>query len=186
MTKIKKGPVTALKEEADKLRSDAKTHYENYLRSLAEFENFRKRKEREIEEFRTFANENLMNEIIPVLDNFDRAIAHKDAVDNNENLQKGFEIAFRQMKQVLEKFGLKEFSFLGKEFDPKTCEAISFIETDEQPKNTVVQELTKGYQYQDRIIRPARVIVAKPSAKADANKTNESEQNTNMNKTNDS
>jgi molecular chaperone GrpE len=186
MTKLKKGPVTELKLEAEKLRSEAKNHNDEYLRSLAEFENFRRRKEREIEEFRTFANENLMSEIIPVLDNLERAIAHKDAVENSENLQKGFEIAYRQMKQVLEKFGLKEFSCLGKEFDPKTCEAISFIETNEQPINTVVQELSKGYMYQDRVIRPARVIVAKPSAKADANKTNESEQNTNENRANDS
>ncbi len=170
MTKIKKGPVTELKLEAEKLRSEVKNHKDEYMRSLAEFENFRRRKEREIQEFRTFANENLMSEIIPVLDNLERAIAHKDAVENNENLQKGFEIAYRQMKQVLEKFGLKEFSCLGKEFDPKTCEAISFIETDEQPKNTVVQELTKGYQYQDRVIRPARVIVAKPKSEKDLSK----------------
>ena len=167
MNKIKKGPVTALKEEAEKLRSDTKTHYENYLRSLAEFDNFRKRKEREIEEFRTFANENLMNEIIPVLDNFDRALEHKDNIENTENIQKGFEIAYRQMKQVLEKFGLKEFSCLGQEFDPKLAEAISFIETNDQPINTIVNELSKGYEYQKRVIRPARVIVAKPRAEKD-------------------
>jgi molecular chaperone GrpE len=171
MNKEKKGPVTLLKEESEKLRSDSKTHYENYLRSLAEFENFRRRKEREMVEFRSFANENLMNELIPVLDNFDRALSHADTKDNTESLQKGIEIAFRQLKGVLEKFGLKEFSCLGQEFDPKTCEAVSFIETNDKPKNTVVNELSKGYLYQNRVIRPARVIIAKPvSQETDSHK----------------
>lgn len=159
---FKKGPVTQLKEDAEKLRSEVKVNYDNYLRALAEFENFRRRKEREIEEFRSFANENLMEELIPVLENFDRALAHSEASNNCESLAKGIEIAYRQLLSVLEKFGLKEFSCLNQEFDPKTCEAVSFSETDDKPKNTIVQELSKGYQYQDRVIRPSRVIVSKP------------------------
>jgi len=161
--RLKKGPVTQLKEDFEKLKNESKTHYENYLRALADFENFRRRKEREIEDFRMFANENLLNEIIPVLENFDRALTVKDVDEKCESIKKGVDIAYRQLKSVLEKFGLKEFSCVGQEFDPKTCEAISFIETNDKPKNTVVDELSKGYLYQNRVIRPARVIVAKPS-----------------------
>lgn len=171
MIRLKKGPVTQLKEDFEKLKIEAKTHYENYLRALADFENFRRRKEREIEEFRSFANENLMNELIPVLNNFDRALSHSDTSHNVENLQKGFEIAYRQLQTVLEKFSLKEYSCLGQEFDPKTAEAISFIETDEKPKNTIMAELSKGYMYQNRVIRPARVIVSKLKAEKDLSNT---------------
>lgn len=161
---IKKGPVTELKEKLKTLSVEAKCHYENYLRLLAEFENFRKRKEREFDEFRLYANENLMTELIPVLENFDRALACKDLglANNAESLQKGLEIVYRQLKNILEKFGLKDYSMLGQEFSPKTCEAISFIETNDKPANTVIEELNKGYLYYDKVIRPAKVIVAKP------------------------
>lgn len=160
----KKGPVTELKEKLETLSAEAKSHYENYLRLLAEFENFRKRKEREFDEFRLYANENLMTELIPVLENFDRALACKDlALNNNaDSLQKGLEIVYRQLKNILEKFGLKEYSMLGQEFNPKTCEAISFIETNDKPANSVIEEIGKGYLYYDKVIRPAKVIVAKP------------------------
>jgi len=165
--KLKKGPVTELKESLEKTKAEVKTHYENYLRALAEFENFRRRKEKEIEEFRCFANENLMFELIPVLENFERALAYKDVTKDSESLKNGLEIAYRQMKTTLAKFGLKEYSCLGQEFDPKTCEAISFIETEENPKNVIVQELSKGYEYQNRVIQPARVIVTKPKSEKD-------------------
>ncbi len=171
MIKLKKGPVTQLKEDLEKAKQESKSHREEYLRALAEFENFRKRKEREIDEFRCFANINLLTELIPVLENFDRALTHIEKTDNYESLKKGIDIAYRQLLNVLDKFGLKEFSCIGQEFDPKTCEAISFIPTNDQPENTVVQELGKGYIYQDKVIRPARVIVAKQPA----NKTNDSE-----------
>lgn len=176
MIKLKKGPVTELKESLEKTKAELKTHYENYLRAVAEFENFRRRKDKEIEEFRCFANESLMLELIPVLENFERALAHKDGNGNTESLKNGLEIVYRQMKNTLTKFGLKEYSCLGQEFDPKTCEAISFVETDEKPKNVIVQELSKGYEYQNRVIQPAKVIVAKPTAIADTNKTNDSEE----------
>ncbi|MCX7784769.1 MAG: nucleotide exchange factor GrpE [candidate division WOR-3 bacterium] len=175
----KKGPVSELKEKLETLSAEAKTHYENYLRLLAEFENFRKRKEREIDEFRLYANENLMTELIPVLENFDRALACKDlAVANNkESLQKGLEIVYRQLKSILEKFGLKEFSMQGQEFNPKTCEAISFIETNEKPTNTVVEEIGKGYLYYDRVIRPAKVIVAIPKKEDNKQKSDKDKEN---------
>jgi molecular chaperone GrpE len=160
--KLKKGPVTQLKEDLEKTKQESKSHKEEYLRALAEFENFRKRKEREIDEFRSFANINLLTELIPVLENFDRALTHIETTNNYESLKKGIDIAYRQLLNVLEKFGLKEFSCLGQEFDPKTCEAVSFIATNDQPENTVIQELGKGYLYQNRVIRPAKAIVAKP------------------------
>lgn len=161
MQNLKKGPVTQLKEDFEKCQNELKSHRDNYLIALADFENFRRRKEKEIEEFRCFANENLLCEIIPVLENFDRALAHIEVSDNYESLKKGIDIAYRQLLNVLNKFGLKEFSCLGQEFNPKTCEAVSFIESNDKPQNTIVNELCKGYLYQNRVIRPARVIVCK-------------------------
>ncbi|MEO0076967.1 MAG: nucleotide exchange factor GrpE [candidate division WOR-3 bacterium] len=161
---MKKGPVTQLKEEFEKVKAEAKANFENYLRAVAEFENFRKRKEKEFEEFRCYANENLMIELIPILENFERALAHanNDNENNLNNLKTGLEIVYRQLKATLAKFGLNEFSCLGQEFDPKTCEAVGFVETDEKPANTVIEQINKGYSYQNKVIQPARVIIAKP------------------------
>jgi molecular chaperone GrpE len=173
--KLKKGPVAELKEEFEKCQDDLKVNTDNYLRALADFENFRRRKEKEIEEFRCFANENLLSELIPVLENFDRALAHIEATENYESLKKGIDIAYRQLLNVLDKFGLKEFSCLGQEFDPKTAEAVSFVETNDKPQNTITHELNKGYLYQNRVIRPAKVIISKPvsqEAESQEDKTN--------------
>ncbi|MBS4015529.1 MAG: nucleotide exchange factor GrpE [Candidatus Latescibacteria bacterium] len=170
---LKKGPVTQLKRDFDKCQQELKTHKENYLLALADFENFRKRKDKEMEEFRCFANENLLGELIPVLENFDRALAHIETTENYQSLKKGIDIAYRQLLNVLDKFGLKEFSCLNQEFDPKTAEAVSFIETNDKPENTIVNELNKGYEYQNRVIRPARVIVSKPvSQKSESQELN--------------
>jgi molecular chaperone GrpE len=166
---LRKGPVTKLKEDVAKLQNDCKTYQDNYLRALADFENFRRRTQKELEDFRKFANENLLAELIPVIENFERAFSLEKNTEDNESHIKGIEIAYRQLISVLEKFGLKMYSCLGQEFDPKTCEAVSFIETNDSPKHTIIKELEKGYLYQDRVIRPARVIVAKPISQPSEN-----------------
>ncbi|MEO0072948.1 MAG: nucleotide exchange factor GrpE [candidate division WOR-3 bacterium] len=161
----RKGPVTELKENYHKLTEELRICKEALLRALADFENFRKRKEREFCEFREYANENLLSELIPALENFDRAFSFAKLSSENNNLLKGIEIAYRQLQGVLEKFGLKEYSCLDQTFDPKLAEVVGCLENNDLPENTVIEELNKGYQYRDKILRPAKVIVSKKSNK---------------------
>jgi molecular chaperone GrpE len=204
MSEHKKGPVTQLKEELEKTKQEAKVNYDNYLRAVAEFDNYRKRKEKEFEEFKEYAQASLLLDLVPVLENFDRALSHIESGelittmekdDNNEsqsalgesdnrsnqlnsNWLKGVKIIYNQIKDILAKYGFQEYSCLGEEFDPKKCEAINYIETDEKPPNIVFEEVGKGYMLKGRVLRPSLVIVSKPKstqAQADQDKCREGE-----------
>ncbi len=162
MEQPKKGPVTRLKQELDRLRQESEENYNNYLRALADFDNYRKRVARDMESFRDSANENLLGALIPVLENLDRALLSASVDKNFEGLYQGIEIISRQFKEALAKHGLVEYSCLGDEFDPKRCEAVNFIETEEKPPNTVIEEIAKGYLLNNRVLRPSLVTVSKP------------------------
>jgi molecular chaperone GrpE len=166
MEQSKKGPVTRLKEENERLRQESQENYNNYLRALADFDNFRKRIVREMESFRDSANENLLGALIPVLENLDRALLSASVDKNFDGLYQGMEIICRQFKEVLAKQGLVEYSCVGDEFDPKRCEAVNFVETDENPPNTVIEEIAKGYLFNNRVIRPSLVTVSKSKTAA--------------------
>jgi molecular chaperone GrpE len=186
----KKGPVTQMKEELEKTKQQAKANHDNYLRAVAEFDNYRKRVQKENEEFREYAQASLLLDLVPILENFDRALSHiesgelietKEKDKNNEsqaeleksnnpgnqsnsNLFKGVKIIYNQIKEILAKYGFQEYSCIGEEFDPRKCEAISFIETDDKKPNIVIEETGKGYTLKGRVIRPAIVIVSKPKS----------------------
>lgn len=162
MEQPKKGPVTRLKQELDRLRQESEENYNNYLRALADFDNYRKRVAREMESFRDSANENLLGALIPVLENLDRALLSASVDKNFDGLYQGIEIISRQFKEALAKHGLVEYSCLGDEFDPKRCEAVNFIETEEKPPNIVIEEIAKGYLLNNRVLRPSLVTVSKP------------------------
>jgi molecular chaperone GrpE len=183
MSESKKGPVTQLKEELAKTKQEAKDYYDKYLRAVAEFDNYRKRIQKENEEFKEFAQASLLLDLVPVLENFDRALSHIELGINNEacatettnstqaetkepdpNWLKGVKIIYNQLKDVLAKYGFQEYSCLGEEFDPKKCEAINYIETDEKPPNTVFEEIGKGYIFKGKVLRPALVIVSRPKS----------------------
>ena len=169
MTHDKKGPVTLLKEQLEESTKSCKTHQEEYLRAVADFENYRKRVERDSEQSRRLALERLILDLLPVLDNFDRAVQaagnrDKDAPPAGTEdgaVRKGMELIHRQLREALCKHGLEEYSCVGTEFDPRKAEAISFVHTDEHKPGTVVVEVCKGYSCGERVLRPARVVVAK-------------------------
>ena len=161
MTHQKKGPVTHLKEQFDEKSAACKNLQEEYLRALADFENLRKRTERESEVSRRYALEALVIDLLPVLDNFDRAIQAAEKVESVDGIKKGMELIHRQLREALCRHGLSEYSCMGTQFDPRRAEAISFVHTDEQKPGTVVSEVCKGYACGDRVLRPARVVVAK-------------------------
>jgi molecular chaperone GrpE len=122
--------------------------------------------QKEKEDLIRFGNENLIRELLPVLDNLERAVEHARGEKNeNEGLLQGVEMTISQFQKALEKFGASTFSAVGEAFDPGRHEAMGQIESDEHPPNTVVQELQKGCLLNERLLRPAMVMVARAPEK---------------------
>jgi molecular chaperone GrpE len=161
MAQNRKGPVTQLKEQLDEKSSSCKKLQEEYLRAIADFDNLRKRNERDSEISRRMALEALLLDLVPVLDNFERAMQVAQNGAPLEGLQKGMDLIHKQLREALCKHGLQEYSCVGTQFDPRKAEAISFLKTDEHTPGTVMSEVCKGYSCGQRVLRPARVVVAK-------------------------
>jgi molecular chaperone GrpE len=159
-----KGQVTRLKEIFLEHENQAKDFKDKYLRALAELDNFRKRTEKDLEEYRRYSKVDFFIQIIPVMDNLDRAINGCELNANYESFYKGMEIIQRQMKDTLKALGLVEFSGLGEKFDPARHEAVGVVDTDAQPENTVIEEISKGYMVGEKIIKPAKVLVSRPKS----------------------
>lgn len=151
--------IDALRERAVK----AEENWDRYVRAVADLENFKKRATRERLEGIKFANESLLQELIPVLDNFDMALTASrcDQTGTAESLQAGITMIHQQLKKALTDAGLEEVDALGKPFDPNLHEAVSQQETNDVPEGQVLQQLRKGYKLRDRLIRPATVVVSK-------------------------
>lgn len=130
-----------------------------YIRLQADFENYRRRSEREKESIGIYANECLMKAILPALDNFDRAIAV--AGDESHPLVSGVLLVRKQLIAALERAGLCQLEALGMQFNPNLHEAIGHVETEEHEEDTVVEELQKGYSLGGRLLRPAMVRVSR-------------------------
>ena len=152
--------------ELENRAAKADENWDRLLRTTADFENFKKRAAREKQDAIKFANENLLQKLIPVLDNFDMALAATQSVqpDAAQSLQAGVNMIHQQLKGVLTEAGLEEVDATGKAFDPNLHEAISQTETSETAEGHVVQQLRKGYKLRDRLLRPASVTVAKAPA----------------------
>lgn len=132
---------------------------ETYLRTLADFENFRKRNERDREELRRYALMDSLQHFLPIMDNLERAVASQGTL---EDLKLGVEMILRQMEELLNRFGGQEIDALGQEFDPSFHEAMSREEDSSVAQPTVVEVLERGYRLYNRLLRPARVRVAVP------------------------
>jgi molecular chaperone GrpE len=139
------------------LRAENQQLRDRYLRTLADFENFRKRNEREKADFFKHALGNVLRDILPVLDNFDRALEHAEGGDE---FHKGVLLIYKQLFDVLQKHGLKPIDEVSVHFDPNIHEAVIREEDDSVPSHTVVAVLQKGYFLHDRLLRPALVKVA--------------------------
>ncbi len=130
---------------------------DRYLRTLADFENFRKRSEREKSDFYKYAVASTLTELLPVLDNFDRALDH---AEEGDDFHRGVLLIYKQLADVLRKHGLRAIDQSGVPFDPKIHEAVVRVEDPSVPSHTVVEILQKGYFLHDRLLRPAFVKVA--------------------------
>jgi molecular chaperone GrpE len=153
--------VETLRQQLEMKEQEAKTTYERLLRQAAELENFKKRTIREREESIRFANEALVKDLLPVVDNLERAVAHAQGGGNGKPLVEGVEMVLKGLLDVLNKHGVTPIEAVGQPFDPVRHEAMAQVESDNHEPNTVVQEHHKGYLFNSRLLRPALVSVAK-------------------------
>jgi molecular chaperone GrpE len=153
----------ALKERASK----AEEYWDRLLRQTADFDNFKKRAAREKTDAIKYANEGLLQKLIPIVDNFEMALAaasNENAAGSTQSLQQGVAMIQTQLRNALLEAGLEEIDATNKVFDPNLHEAVSQKETNEVPDGSVVQQLRKGYKFRERLVRPASVVVAKKPA----------------------
>lgn len=157
-------PVKGLEVQLEAKEKEAKENYDRLLRVSAEFENYKKRTSRELNEFRKFANQSLIKEMLSVVDNLELAMnsanGHKTV---DQGLLQGLEMTYKEILKVFEKFNVKPIEAKGQNFDPAFHEAVMQEETDEVADNTVINELQKGYMIHDRLLRPSMVVVARAS-----------------------
>lgn len=139
---------------------EARDLEDRMLRLAAEFENYKRRMQRERETSLKYAEEDLLKELLPALDNLERAIEQGRESDQNSSLLQGVEMTRNGLVSTLEKFGLKPLPGAGESFDPNYHEALAMEASEEAPANTILNEFQKGYFYKDRLLRAAKVVVS--------------------------
>jgi molecular chaperone GrpE len=163
-------PSTLTAEQLEELKqraAKADENWERLLRTTADFDNYKKRANREKQDAIRFANESLLEKLVPVLDSFDMALAaaaQNNQRDSAQSLITGINMVNQQLKTAVADAGLEEIDALGKPFDPNFHEAVSQQENAEVPEGQVVQQLRRGYKLRERLLRPASVIVSKRPA----------------------
>lgn len=144
----------SLQEEYDKL-------HDKYLRLAAEFENYKKRMNRDLTRRVEFANEELLREFLPIMDDLERTVQAVEDDSGEEHLRKGIELVYNNFKNILKRRGVEPIDSVGEPFDPELHEAVMTMESDEHDSNTVTQEFERGYQLGEKVLRHAKVVVSK-------------------------
>ena len=139
---------------------EAKALQDKYLRLAAEFENFKRLTQREQREYYRFANESLLKELLPIIDNLERAIKSSKESRGSERLIQGVELVLKQCLETLAKFGVRPMNSVGEPFDPSRHQAVAHVESEDASGKIVVEEYQRGYLLHDRILRAAMVAVA--------------------------
>lgn len=138
----------------------AEENQQRFLRAQADFDNFRRRTLKEKEELGQYASMKLIGQLLPVVDNFERAVAAASVNGDFESLAKGVDMIFRQLEQTLEQEGLKAMNVVGEPFNPEFHQAIMQVDSDEHEEGIILEEVQKGYILKDKILRPAMVKVS--------------------------
>jgi molecular chaperone GrpE len=152
--------------QLDAAKAEALRLKEQWMRVAADFDNFRKRTRRDIEDSRKAGREELLKELLPVFDNLERAIQSAGRAQDVKAVADGLSMVVKQFVDVLARVGITKVKTTGTAFDPAVHEAIQQVETDEHPVGTVVAEVQPGYTHGDRLVRAAMVVVAKPKSEA--------------------
>ena len=152
----------ALQEKLNAAQQQSKENYDRLLRVSAEFENYKKRTARDMSEFKKYANETLLKELLTVVDNLERALLSTVQGEAPADcFIEGVQMTLKELLKVLSQFGVEALDALGKEFDPIYHQAMMQEETDAVPENTVIKEMQRGYLLHDRLLRPSMVVVSK-------------------------
>ncbi|MHC1576419.1 MAG: nucleotide exchange factor GrpE [Methanosarcinaceae archaeon] len=157
-------------ETADPRDEEIAQLKDQLMRNRAEFENFRNRSRKEKEEYRKFAVENIMMDLLEVSDNFERALESARKANDADSVIEGVEMVFKQFNSILEKEGVQKMECKGEEFDPHLHEAMMYIESNEHPGDTIIEVCKPGYEMNSKVIRHAMVTVAKNQNKSDKDK----------------
>jgi molecular chaperone GrpE len=153
--------VAQLQAQVDVMLTERASLYDKLLRRQAEFDNYRKRIERERSELYQHGREDVLLQFLPVVDNFERALSSLEESEGDaEALRRGVELIHKQFKDALSKLGLEPVEAVGHTFDPHVHEAVTTEVTDKHKENTVIEEFQRGYKIGDRLLRPAKVKVA--------------------------
>lgn len=154
--------ITALTSERDKLLAEKQELYDRLLRNQAEFENARRRNERERSEFIQYAGMEMVRDILPVLDDFERAVKSGESLGDGpaKDYIKGIQLIYQRLVDRLTKLGLEPIQTAGQKFDPNLHQAVERVETSESPDQTILGEFQRGYMFKGRLLRPSMVRVA--------------------------
>ncbi|HGE71339.1 TPA: nucleotide exchange factor GrpE [Candidatus Poribacteria bacterium] len=150
-----------MQKELEEARMQTESAIDKMLRLAAEFDNYKKRSAKEHENIRKYASESIIKELLPIVDNFERAIQSANESRDFESFLEGVKLILNQIINLLEKEGVIPIKSVGEPFDPNFHEAVMHVDSDEYPANVVAEEYQKGYILKDRVIRPAMVAVSK-------------------------
>lgn len=154
--------IEKLSRELEQKTREAAEANEKYLRTYADFENYRKRMQRDLADFRKYANEQFALELLTVIDHLGLALKHAgESGETAQGMREGVELVYKQLREALEKFGIKQFGAEGEPFDPAQHDAMMQVVADDVPENTVVQVMQDGYLYHEKVLRHAKVGVSK-------------------------
>ena len=151
-----------LEERCKAAEEEARQNYDRLLRVSAEFENYKKRTQRDMEDFRKYANEAILSELLSVIDNLERAIqSGRDSEGPIDQLTQGVDLTLKELLKIFERFSVRQIDAVGRSFDPNFHQAVLQETSNDHPTNTVLREFQKGYLLHDRLLRPAMVVVSK-------------------------
>ena len=168
-------PVKILEKDLLDAKNELTEQKDKFVRLQAETDNFRKRLSREKEEFSQYANERLFKELLPIFDNFERALG--DPSNDIKSLKEGLEMILKQFSSFLEKERVEPIEAIGEKFDPMIHEVLTSEESSEHEENTIISQFVKGYTINNRVIRPSQVVISKkPSLESEEVLTKESEE----------
>jgi molecular chaperone GrpE len=153
--------VNELKKEIEKLTNEVNGLKDKYLRTVAEFDNFKKRKDRELLDIIERANEQFCLELLPVIDDFERSLNSDMKRKSYKSLKQGIELIYQKLIAVLKKQGIEPIESIGQQFDPELHAAIMQVEDKEKPSNVIIDEALKGYRRREKVLRYSQVVVNK-------------------------
>ena len=158
---VQSGKEKKLKKEIEKLKKETSHLKDKYLRTVAEFDNYKKRSERDFVNLIENANKNLFLELLPIIDDFERSLNSNSQKQDYKVLKQGFDLIYKKLVTVLEKQGLEPIDAIDTPFDPELHEALMQMENKDKDSNIVLEDVTKGYRLKDKIIRHSKVVVNK-------------------------